>query len=219
MSEPIVPKGQQTAYQRWELTSLAGSGAPARGPRAQNPPLPTAADIERVHQAAYAEGLAEGRESAAAIAAALGALLTSVKVEISAWEEQIAEDIVSLAVDIAHQVVRETPVVRRDAIVPVVREAIQEMPLFSAGARLVLHPSDAELVRQQLGDQLNQLGWRVVEDGLIERGGCRIASTTTHVDATNATRWERVVAALGRNRPWLERGPARRATDPTKAAA
>ena len=225
MSNPILSKEKLTAYQRWELTALSGQGEAPRAPvrrRRSAPapvPLPTAADVERIHQAAHAEGLAEGRDRAAAIVAEMGALLASVTREVRTWEEKIADDIVSLALEIAHQVVRESLVVRREAIVAVVRDAMQQMPLFKTSARLMLHPSDVELVRDALGDQLTQLGWRMIEDESIERGGCRIESEATHVDATNATRWERAVAALGRDRTWLERGAGRRTPVTSKVAA
>ena len=231
MSNPVLPKEQLTAYHRWELATLSGEGAPALAApapaRAQAPApgaprisLPTAADVERVHQAAHAEGLAEGRDRAAALQAELTELLGSVTREVRSWEAKIADDIVSLALEIAHQVVRESLVVRREAIVAVVRDAMQQMPLFKDMARLVLHPSDVEIVREGLGEQLTQLGWRLLEDETIERGGCRIESEATHVDATNATRWERAVATLGRERVWLERGAARRAPAvPPKAVA
>jgi flagellar assembly protein FliH len=222
MSNPLLPKEKQSAYQRWELAPLAAQGGRAPGapaaaaPRAQ---LPTAADVERIHQAAHAEGLAEGRERAAAIAGEMTALLASVTREIRTWEEKIADDIVSLALEIANQVVRESLAVRREAIVAVVRDAMQQMPLFKASARLLLHPADAAIVREGLGEQIKQHGWQLAEDESIERGGCRIETEAAHVDATNATRWERAVAALGRDRTWLERGAGRRIPAPTKAAA
>jgi flagellar assembly protein FliH len=219
MSSPVLPKEKLSAYHRWELASLSGQGGRAPAAAATRLQLPTAADVERIHQAAHAEGLAEGRERAAATAAEMGALLASVTREIRTWEEKIADDIVSLALEIANQVVRESLAVRRDAIVAVVRDAMQQMPLLKTSARLMLHPSDVGIVREGLGEQIKQHGWQLVEDESIERGGCRIESEATHVDATNATRWERAVAALGRDRTWLERGAGRRIAGPTKAAA
>src|SRR5262245_3554225 len=173
MSDPILPKEKLTAYQRWELTALSGREARGRSPLsgAQEPiTLPTAEEIEQMHQAAHAEGLAEGRARAASIAAQLQAVLGSVTAEIQKWETQIAEDIVSLAVEIARQVARESLAVRRELIVPVVRDAMQQMPLFNTPVRLGLHPADVEIVREEIGDQLSQLGWKIVEDERVEPG-------------------------------------------------
>jgi len=217
MSSPVLPAEKLTAYQRWELTALGAPRAGGREPVA----LPTAADIDRLHESAHAEGLAaglaEGRERIAERLARLESLIASVTREVRASEAQIADDLLSLALELARQMVRETLAVRRDLIVPVVREAMLQMPMFGTPARLALNPADVGLVRDGFGDQLNQLGCRIVEDESIERGGCRIESTATHVDATLATRWERIVAALGRDRSWLERGSARRAPPPEAA--
>ena len=84
--------------------------------------------------------------------------------------------------------------------------------------RLRLH--ELEQIRRGVRRiQLTQLGWQLIEDESIERGGCRIESEAAQIDATNATRWERAVATLGRDRTWLERGVGRRGPVPTKAAA
>jgi flagellar assembly protein FliH len=209
MSSPVLPAEKLTAYQRWELTALGGQRAGA------HVTLPTAAEIERLHQSAHAEGLAaglaEGRAQAAERIARLDALVSSMTRELRAAESQVAEDLLSLALELARLMVRETLAVRRELIVPLVREAMQQMALFGAPSRLALHPADAALVRQDVGEQLDQLGCRLVEDGQIERGGCRIEGPATHVDATLATRWDRIVAALGRDRAWLEHGAARAA--------
>jgi len=207
MSSAAVPQEKLTAWQRWEMAALAEEPRPSRAGPVR---APTAAEVERVHAEARAAGLAEGRGEAAQAARRLAQLVDSLAREIAAQETRIAEDLVSLALAIAQQVLREALAVKRELIVPLARDAMQQMPLFSGGARLVLHPADAELVRQELGDPLTQLGWRLVEDDLVERGGCRIESAATHIDASLATRWERVTAALGRERAWLERSVARR---------
>lgn len=224
MSSRAPAREDLTAYQRWELTALrapARAGIRSTGRAAQ--PLPTAEDIEGMHQAAHAEGyaagLAEGRGQAAAESARLQALLAGVTREIEQWEAAIAEDIVSLAIEIAHQVTREALALKRELILPVVREAMQQMPLFNPPARLCLNPADAKLVQEELGEALLQINWKIVEDALVERGGARVESAATRIDATAATRWERAVAVLGRDRAWLERGAlARRGADGTGAA-
>ena len=214
MSNQAPPAEKLTAWQRWELAALAEpQGRPRRAVV-----LPTAAEIERMHQRAHAEGhaeglaagLAEGRAHAAQRATELAAVITSINRECRERETQIAEDLLSLALEFARRMVRETLNVRRELIVPLVREAMQQMPSFNAAARLVLHPADAELVRATLGETLGQLGCRVVEDASVERGGCRVESATTQVDATLATRWERMVSALGREYSWIEGAPSDR---------
>jgi flagellar assembly protein FliH len=58
-------------------------------------------------------------------------------------------------------------------------------------------------VRAHVGDEAPG-AWRIVEDHRVEPGGCRVVSPTCEVDATLATRWKRVVEALGRDASWIE---------------
>jgi flagellar assembly protein FliH len=208
MSSEILRREKLTAYQRWELHVLDGS---AHSPR-RNPALPTATEVEQIHQSAHAEGyaigLAEGRQQGAREAAQLRALVAAAAEEFARWESSVAEDILSLALDVAAHVLRGALSVRRELIIPVVREAMQHMPLLNVHARMLLHPEDAALVREHLGEELTHGSWKIVEESRLARGDCRIESSTTHVDATVATRWKRVAAALGRDTNWLAGGEA-----------
>jgi flagellar assembly protein FliH len=94
--------------------------------------------------------------------------------------------------------------VRPEFVLPVVQEAIRALPHFSQHARLVLNPEDGALVRAHLGDQLAQSGWQLVEDARMQRGGCRIETAHGQIDASLASRWHRVLAALGQDSRWLE---------------
>ena len=59
-----------------------------------------------------------------------------------------------------------------------------------------LHPEDAELVREAvfLGEHDQQ--WQIVEDPVIQRGGCRIHTDTSQIDATLDSRLNSLIAPL-----------------------
>jgi flagellar assembly protein FliH len=59
------------------------------------------------------------------------------------------------------------------------------------------------LVRDHLGDQLPHINWRIVEDGTLTPGGCRVEVGASEVDATLETRWRRVVEGIGISEDWL----------------
>jgi flagellar biosynthesis/type III secretory pathway protein FliH len=54
--------------------------------------------------------------------------------------------------------------VKPELILPVVRDAIEYLPVLQQPALLVLHPDDAATVRAGIGEELDKGGWRVVED-------------------------------------------------------
>jgi flagellar assembly protein FliH len=77
------------------------------------------------------------------------------------------------------------------------------MPQPLAQASITLHPADAVLVREQIGEQIASTGWKIIEDPACVRGGCLLQTAASQVDATTGTRWQRLTAALGESTQWL----------------
>ena len=73
------------------------------------------------------------------------------------------------------------------------REALAVLPVSSRAVRVLLHPEDAELVREAyaLGD--GDLKWQVVEDPVIQHGGCKVLTETSQIDATVESRLNAVI--------------------------
>ncbi|MFX3880801.1 FliH/SctL family protein, partial [Streptococcus suis] len=87
-------------------------------------------------------------------------------------------------------------------VVAVVREAINQLP--HQHTAIYLNPEDASVVRSHIGDQLTHAGHRIFEDGAIARGGCKVESGGSQIDATVPTRWDRIVESLVDGAEWLE---------------
>lgn len=247
MSSGFIPKEKLSAYERWELAAFdegEGRGGllvptvepeapaePAAAPTtADGIPLPTAEEIERIHNDAYATGLEAGREAGHAEGRAEGfeaghaeglkkgmtearaeaekfmRLADNLRQSLGQLDQEVAEDLLSLAIDIAGQVIRQSLRVRPELLLPVVREALASLPPHHGHPALHLHPSDAALVRNHLGEQLTHNGWRIVEDDTVTTGGCRVTCGASEVDATIETRWRRVLDSLGSSGEWLESG-------------
>lgn len=205
MSSTVIPREKLSAYQRWELNSFDGAGdkSPATADPAQTSP--------RVQREGYDAGYREGTVAAqanivrahAAKTAHLAELVNATTREIAQLDTQLADNVLDLAIIIARSIVGESLNVRPELLLDTVREALQMLGQARAPARLLLHPEDARLVREHLGDQCASGGWIIVEDGAIARGGCRLDSAGGELDATLHTRWQRVLAALGRPGDWL----------------
>jgi flagellar assembly protein FliH len=64
-----------------------------------------------------------------------------------------------------------------------------------------LHPEDAVLVRERLAEPNADRAWSVVEDPVICRGGCRVSSENSTIDAQVESRLgAAIAAALGDER-------------------
>lgn len=226
MSDHFIPKEQLSAYERWELGSLAEdtdvddwqseeeatererAEAEAKA-AAEEAAAALAAERERVlaeaHEDGHAAGLAEGRAQAQRELERLQQVAAHAESLLGEAAERLAGEMLELALELARQMIRTELKVRREALLPVVREALESLPHASAGAQLAVNPADAELVRAHIGDELEGGGsLRLIEDHRIEPGGCRIVTPSGEVDATLATRWKRLVAALGVEHDWLQ---------------
>jgi flagellar assembly protein FliH len=203
MSSPAMPKEQLTAYQRWELDSF---DAPKTGPTAAI--LPTAAQLERLHQQAHDEGYAaghrEGGERAAVEALRLQQIVAAMSEQSQQFDQRVADELLGLGLAIARQVLRQALTLRPELILAVVNEVLGQMPLSHQRARLILHPEDAALVRASLGERLKQSGWEIIENAEISRGGCRLEAAECDIDATLERRWQRVVEVIGNEHAWIE---------------
>ncbi len=208
MSRPVIPKEQLSAYQRWELDSFDQQKDPGIT-------FPTAREIEQIHQNAQQEGYHTGRQQgyeegykagmtdAAGKVNLLQSILSNLEQELREFDKEISQDILSLSLAVAKQVLLQALEANPKLLLSIVREGIAQLPPFNQHAHLILNPEDALLVREQMGDQLEHTGWKIIEDQRIQRGGCKIETTTSQLDATLANRWQRVVSAIAENSEWL----------------
>ena len=214
MSNRIIPKEHAATVRKVDLSLLvggrvAGPAAPAAGePQIDAGPDP--AGLIHARERARREGMEEGRREAAALLegerVALKALIASMNEVMQDFEQSLANDVLSMSLELAKLIIRQSLRVKPEAIIAVVREAVESLPGVSDQTVLLVHPADAVLIRMAAENDraLGELPWKIVEDEHIERGGCRLETPTTEVDATLETRWRRVLAALGRDDPWID---------------
>lgn len=202
------------AASRWELPQIDG---PILGVR-------RVSDLTAIERDAWERGYAEGRE--AAIAAVhneqqattlelhrrvqnLAAILDFMAKPIEALDEEVQRQLVSLAGAIARQIVRRELKTHPDEIVAVIRDTISLLPLTAREVRVHLNPEDARLVRSRLADAGGERAWSIAEDPIISRGGCRISSENSSIDAQLEQRiGAAIAAALGDARKLQGEEPA-----------
>jgi flagellar assembly protein FliH len=179
---------------------------------AEPPPvLPTAAEIERMHieahEQGYAAGYAEGIADVQASAAQIDTLLTSLQQSLTELDQHVADQLLATAVEIASQVLHQSLRIKPELLLPVVREAIATLHPHAGQPALFAHHDDAVLIRTHLGDLLAHNNWRIIEDGTLSPGGCRVELGASEVDATLETRWRRVIESIGITQEWLDDKP------------
>jgi len=119
-------------------------------------------------------------------------------------DEIVLRQLATLAGAIARQLVRRELRTQPEQIIAVIRETVALLPAAARDVRIHLHPEDAALVRERLVEPAAERAWTLVEDPVITRGGCRISSENSSIDAQVETRLGAAIAAvLGdeRNQP------------------
>ncbi|WP_025039707.1 flagellar assembly protein FliH [Nitrosospira briensis] len=228
MASRIIHKERLAAYRRWEMDTFepVGKSTPEPGEgkheSANNAGtaviLPTVEQIEQIHQQARQEGYAAGyeagfntgQEAGYQAASALGAaevgklqvLLHDFQRELTNADQAISDNLLTLALCLARQMLREALKVKPELMLGVVRDCLQNDAAFGQPVQLFLHPDDAALVREHLHHELNDC--TICVDSGLDRGSCRIKTGSGQIDATLATRWQRMVQTLGQNSNWLE---------------
>ncbi len=147
-----------------------------------------------------AEGSAKGYEEKVTLlqkqSAEFISLLESLSEPFKILDAAIEKELVNLALGIANQLIRREIKIDPGQIVAVIREAVNTLPLASQQLTLYMHPEDAELVRSsRVLDDISP-AWKIIEDPLLTRGGCRLETKTSKLDATVENRLAAIVAAV-----------------------
>mgnify|MGYP001407174420 CR=1 FL=1 len=223
MSDVVIPKEKQTAYQRWEMASFEEESR-ARGKAVPQPAIHSAqegeeeknarlqAELEQARREGYKIGLQQGFDAGIADAAAqvqqdreqFQAVLASLNEAVRTADEAISEQLLALALDIAKAMVKDRLNVDPAIILPVVQESIHYLPVAQKPARLIVNPEDAPIVKKYLQEDMADTNWQVHEDASVERGGCMVETGDNQIDASNVTRWKRICDALSQHGNWID---------------
>ena len=126
-----------------------------------------------------------------------GKVQIKMRARFGELHEAGADALLDLAFTIARQVIRRETAIRRDALLPLAREAVSMVVDQHANPRVFLHPHDLATLQPEFEADGLFKGCRFIADPRIARGGCRVETAQGEIDATLASRWERVLASLG----------------------
>lgn len=223
----VIPKEQLAAYQRWQVGSFgeapkptvpvppaASSPSPDAGmdpgiPSEMPLALPTAEQIESIHEQARNEGFQagydEGRQAAEAEikkeiqreSRRISDLLTHFRESVAALDQVVAEQTLDLALEVASLVVGSTVKAQPELLIPIIREALQALPVNHSALGIHVHPGDLDLLREHVAELAAQANFQLIPDSSVTPGGCLIKAGQSEIDAQLETRWKRVLEAIG----------------------
>lgn len=195
MSEDSTAKKPE----RWDVPAIDGGGG--------NGYL-TAGRLEAIQKEAYreawekghADGLQGGETELQARAERLDALLTALAKPFDDLDEQVEKQLVELAMTVVRQLFRREISEQPTHVIGVVREAIQLLPVASRTVQVHLHPDDAAIIRECLSPADGEPAWSIVEDPLMSRGGCKVTTENSRVDATAEARLNSIIQSIAGDR-------------------
>ncbi len=180
---------------RWQVPAIDGGGGQG---------YMTAARLEAIQkdahdeawQKGHAEGLAAGEQEIRARVQRLDELLTALARPFDELDDQIEKTLVELAMTVVRQLFRREMSQNPTHVIGVVREAIQLLPVAARNVQVHLHPDDASIVREHLTMAEGEPAWVTIEDPLITKGGCRVTTDNSSIDASAEARLKSVISQI-----------------------
>lgn len=169
------------------------------------------ADLSVLEREAWDRGFAAGRDAGGLAALAEQQRLTEelrarvarldgiLKLQVQPLADldvTVLRQLATLVGAIARQLVRRELRAQPEQIIAVIRATIALLPASARAVRVLLHPEDAALVRERLAEPAAERAWTLVEDPVIARGGCRIHSENSSIDAQLEARLGAAIAAV-----------------------
>lgn len=152
----------------------------------------------RARQEGYQEGLREGREAGMkemqAHIRTLESLVNSLDKPFTELDDAVETQLAELAMLVTRQLVRRELKTEPEQVIAVMREALSALPVAARNVRLLLHPDDGALVRDTLSLGEGSERIRIVDDPVMTRGGCRVLSDSSQIDATVEARLNAMIS-------------------------
>ena len=164
--------------------------------------IPTANDIEQwraqAEEEGYQQGLVRAQQETRELQQQLLQLIDFFEYPLQALNEDIEHQLTQLAVTLAQQLVRRELKVEPGEIIGLIRDSVQLLPGMQRNISIVLHPEDAQLVRNALSIETSdeEHNWKLVEDPMITRGGCEINAPPSAINATLENRLSELAASV-----------------------
>ncbi|MDC8786365.1 FliH/SctL family protein [Roseateles koreensis] len=224
----FIPREELQGFAAWNPDALHGAmnekrppvnapnqppaAAPATAPAA--PPEPDVSELlHEARQSGYQDGYRDGMAAldafkqsfAKQMATQIGSLVKNFDADLLALEGDMAQALARCAVELARQVVRSEITQRPEHIAKVAHDAVEALQLSAKHVRVRVNPADYPLVMDGAGEELRAREAQLLPDPDVARGGCKVDSDISSVDASLAARWQQAAAAMGQASLWEDR--------------
>lgn len=210
-SSKIIRGEEASDWQSYQLNDITDGSKPHPKPKSRQPQL-TAANLAEIQEQARKEAFELGKKAGFEFGHkeaieqyrsqfeeklhALDVIMNAFQKPFTELDDQVEKEVVELVISMVRQLVRREVKMDPSHIVGVAREALSVLPVSNRDVTLVLNPADAEIVREAFSLVEKEQGWKIIEDPVLNRGGCKVFSDTSQVDATLESRLDALIAPL-----------------------
>lgn len=183
----VITAGEIENCERWKLPQVeSGEHKPVYGPL-------TARQLEYIQTQAYNEGFAQGQQDGYTAGfkeaknkiTALEHLFLHLFEPAQQLDEAVDQQLLDLLQILLSQFLQREINLQPDYVINIVKQAKALLPVLTRHVCLYLHPDDLILIKEtKIIPEQGENPWRIIEDKNLLRGGCRIESDTTRLDAS-----------------------------------
>jgi len=210
LSKRVLRGGQVEGFDTWEVPDVDASAAESlKGAETGAAHLLTGAQVDALtnkveaeaFQGGYAEGLAAGQQELNQRLERLDSLFSTLARPYKDLDEQVQQELVSLAVTLARHILRRELKHDPNHVIGALRDCMEILPSQARDVTVHLNAADAALVKEYLQQSGSERAWAVNEDPTLEPGSLRVTSDSSAIDARLETRLSEIVgAAMGTGR-------------------
>ncbi|NOX09895.1 MAG: flagellar assembly protein FliH [Gammaproteobacteria bacterium] len=144
----------------------------------------------------YQEGINKGKIEIQGQVQYLQGILMSLAQPLDMLDDVVEQDLVSLVIAVTQQLIRREIKTDPGQVIAAVRDAMGVLPLAVRHLRIYLHPDDISLVQNAMSIDAEEQSWKFMADPTLSRGGCRLLSDDSQVDASIDSRLQEVIAGI-----------------------
>lgn len=166
--------------------------------------LITADSIEKLQKKAYEEGYSQGFKKGMQDAKDvtnerlknIDSIAKFMQKPLAELDEAVVEQVSQLTISIAKKLIRREIKTDPAQIVAVVRETVSALPVGMQNIRVFMNPDDAAVLRETMNLTDGEQSWTIVEDPLLSKGGCKVLTDYSEVDASVEARLSGIIARM-----------------------
>ncbi len=198
----VIEKDDKEALARWTSMGPVSVQGGKIVPVTPRPNLEEEAKqkFEQAYQEGFEKGLQEGRAKGQQEISASAQKLTQIAAAMAQPYAEIDEsaeaEFINLALALAKQVIKQELQTQPEAIAGIVHQALSTLSNVTSDVIVSINPEDAVILKQEDQNFGELANVTFKEDVSIARGGCRVQSSASRVDATIEKQFEQLTQQI-----------------------